>query len=237
MDFKNLVGWTYPDAMNLLAEFEPVPEARPEEFHRAEFGDAGKRLRVTAEGNRLAEGKLCLRYARIQTVAADVATVMVYPTADPGRLPIFACEWVVVGERAHVLVLDVEFAGHRPELRNRLRPALMPLHERFSPAFPLNRDLPEWFAEIREAWAIYSSGGVGALEAIREAAATYLKTVIEAAYRPNLPAALAGSDHPDVTAYKRHHAVNSPGFSLLIPKAGEKWTSEFLNRWHFGPVA
>lgn len=237
MDLKNLVGWTYPDAMTLLAEFEPVPEARPEHFRFAEFGEGAKLLRVTAEGQRLAGGKLCLRHARIQTVAADVATVMIYPTADPARLPIFACEWVVVGERAHVLVLDVEFAGNQPVLRERLRPALAPLHETFSPIFPLNRDLPEWFTEIREDWAIYSSSEVAALDRVREAAAAYLTATIDIAYRPNLPAAPAGPDHPDVAAYKHHHAVNSPGFAMMIPKAGEKWTSEFLNRWHFGPVA
>lgn len=237
MDFKNLVGWTYPDALALLAEFDPVPEARPEHFRSAEFGEGAKRLRVTADGQRLAGGKLCLRSARIQTVAADVATVMVYPTADPARLPIFACEWVVVGERAHVLVLDVEFAGEASGLRGRLRPALMPLQEQFSPMFPLNRDLPEWFTEIREDWALYSSGDLGSLNRIREAATAYLKAAIEVAYRPNLPAALAGPDHPDVTAYKHHHAVNSPGFALMAPRAGEEWTSEFLTRWHFGPVA
>ncbi len=237
MDLKNLVGWTYPDAMTVLAEFDPVPEARPGHFRFAEFGEGAKLLRVTAEGQRLAGGKLCLRYARIQTVAADVATVMVYPTADPAQLPIFACEWVVVGERAHVLVLDVEFAGDQPALRERLRPALMPLHEAFSPTFPLNRDLPEWFTEIREDWAMYSSGNVATLDRIRKAAAAYLKATIDVAYLPGLPAALAGPDHPDVTAYKRHHAENSPGFALMAAKAGEEWTSEFLHRWHFGPVA
>jgi hypothetical protein len=236
MDLKNLVGWTYPDAMALLDEFEPVPEARPERFRFAEFGEGPKLLRVTAEGQRLAGGKLCLRYARIQTVAADVATVMVYPTADPARLPIFACEWVVVGERAHVLVLDVEFAGEATGLRERLRPVLTPLHETFSPTFPLNRDLPEWFTEIREDWAIYSSGDVAALARIREAATAYLKATIDVAYRPNLPVALAGPDHSAVAAYKHHHAEHSPGFALMVPKAGEEWTTEFLHRWHFGTV-
>lgn len=235
-ELKNAVGWTLPDAMALLAEFAPTPEDRPAEFREAEFGEDAKLLRVTADGYRLADGKLCLRAARIQTVAADVATVMVYPTADPARLPIFACEWVVVGDRAHVLVLDVEFAGDRPALRDGLRPVLKPLFDEIVPFFPANRDLPAWFTEIREEWAIFSSGDLAGLDRIRAAARAYLKATIEHAYRPNLPASVAGPDHPDVAAYKHHHAVNSPGFALMVPKAGAEWTDRFLNRWHFGPV-
>jgi hypothetical protein len=234
---KDVVGWTLPMAEARLGDLAWQREARPDEFRRAVFGEGAKRLWVTADGWQLAGGRLSARYARIQTALADVATLMVYPTASPDRLPVFACEWVILGDRAHVLVLDVECLGNAADrLRERARSVLMPLHARYADALPLPDDLPPWFAEIREAWALFTSGDLTRLAVMQQAFEAYLQATAGNLYRPELAHAQAGDEHPAVTAYKQHHAAHSPGYALLAPKAGEVWTRAFLWEWHFGPL-
>ncbi|QUV99538.1 hypothetical protein J8C02_08935 [Chloracidobacterium sp. MS 40/45] len=234
---KDVVGWTLPMAEARLGDLAWQREARPAAFRQAVFGEGAKRLWVTADGWHLAGGRMCARYARIQTALADVATLMVYPTASPDWLPVFACEWVMLGDRAHVLVLDVECVGEEADrLRERTRSALMPLHARYADALPAPDDLPPWFAGIREDWALFTSGDLTRLAVMQQAFEAYLQATAENLYRPGLAGAQAGGEHPAVTAYKQHHAAHSPGYALLAPKAGEDWTRAFLWEWHFGPL-
>ncbi|HNB70419.1 MAG TPA: hypothetical protein PLB18_24725 [Acidobacteriota bacterium] len=232
---KDAVGWTLHDAIELISPLGMSQEARPKTFRHAIFGESAKMLQVTSDGWILAGGRLNLKYSRIQSIVADVATLMVYPTASPELLPIFASEWVVVGERAHVLVLDVEFAGQQPHLKAQLTPVFQPLAERFGPRFEAIAERPGWFQEIAEPWAIFASGFVSVLVDVREAFNTYLQATIQSAYLPNLSQAKAGEDHPDVIHYKHHHYIHSPGIPMIQPKAGEAWTHEFMRDWHFGP--
>ncbi len=234
--FKDVVGWTLPDAHDRLGDLGWQEEVRPAAFRHATFGTGDKLMRVTADGWSVANGKLCARYARIQTVLADVATLMVYPTASPDVLPVFACEWVVIGSRAHILVLDVECLGRADALRTRAREALMPLQMRHLAALPPAPASPSWFDEIREAWALVTSGDLSCLALMRRAFQDYLKATAERLYQPGLAEAQVGPDHPAVTDYKQHHAAHSPGYTLLAPKAGADWTDAFLREWHFGPA-
>ncbi len=233
---KDAVGWTLPDAQSRLGDLGWQPEDRPDDFRYATFGAGSKQLRVTADGWQVAAGKLCARYARIQTALADVATLMAYPTASPDLLPVFACEWVILGDRAHVLVLDVECVGESQALRDRARAALAPLQARYIARLPTAADLPQWFLEIREAWALFTSGDLARLGVMREAFQHYLDATAATLYAPWLARARAGDDHPAIRDYKRHHAVHSPGYALLAPRAGESWTRRFLDDWHFGPA-
>ncbi|MFQ3590955.1 MAG: hypothetical protein SNJ67_11765 [Chloracidobacterium sp.] len=235
-DFKDVVGWTLPDAQARLGGLGWQREVRPEMFRSARFDAGSKSLLVTADGWQMADGKLCGRYARIQTAAADVATLMIYPTASPDVLPVFACEWVVIGARAHVLVLDVECLGDDNAARQRARAALAPLFARYAPSLPPVDDPPQWFVDIREDWALLTSGDLACLSVARQAFQDYLEMTARALYEPWLATARAGDDHPVVRAYKEHHAAHSPAPALLSAKAGEQWTRTFLHTWHFGPV-
>ncbi|OYT72803.1 MAG: hypothetical protein CFK52_04105 [Chloracidobacterium sp. CP2_5A] len=233
---KDAVGWTLPDAQSRLGDLEWRAEDRPDDFRYATFGEGNKHLRVIADGWQVAAGKLCARYARIQAALADVATLMVYPTASPDLLPVFACEWVILGDRAHVLVLDVECVGGSRPLRDRASEALAPLHARYVASLPTADNLPQWFSEIREPWAFFTSGDLARLSVMREAFQHYLDATAATLYAPWLKEARAGEDHPAIQAYKRHHAAHSPGYALLAPRAGESWTRRFLHDWHFGPA-
>lgn len=176
------------------------------------------------------------RYARIQGQAMDIATVMVYPTASPEIIPVFAAEWVVFGDRVHALILDVEICGDHPALLARMEQAFDSLGKTWQTQFPENRERPEWFCEIAMPWALYGSCGVNQLEQLRKAFNDYLDRTISLFYLPASDQACPGPDAPSVASYKHHHYVNSPGHRLLGVKFGQKKTDQLLKDFHFGPA-
>ena len=230
----DVVGWTLSDMMAELTEFGCQRESRPEEYRRAEHERQGQLTRCSSDGWLVADGKLNLKYARVQAARMDVATAMVYPTACPGQLPIFACEWVVVAPRVHVIVLDIEFAARPSQLHSKLEPLLMPLAQRWQSRFPSQPEVPAWFRDIAEPWAIFSAGSLDDLPSVRQAMGEYLAVAI-GVYRQCLPTAQAGADHPDVTAYKHHHYDHSPNSDIGAYKFGSEFTERLLRDWHFGP--
>ncbi len=231
-----LVGWTLPDLWTALGNLDRRAENRPSQFRGCTVGEGAVATRLESDGWLLAGGRLNLKYTRIQSRSFDIATVMLYPTADPALLPIFAAEWVIVGERAHALILDVETAGDWPNLQTDLARYFSDMGPRWHPVFPANPDRPAWFQEIAQPWAIFSSGTVDQLGLLREAYQDYARVAIEQVYRPRLEQAQAGPDHPAVTAYKQHHYEHSPGRRLLTTRFGHDYTETLLQNWHFGPA-
>lgn len=234
--WHDVVGWTAPLTFQLLAPLKFVPEARPAEFRSRVFGEGPKMTKVESEGWVEEHGRLNAKFSRIQSAIADIATIMIYPTASPEILPIFAAEWVVIGEKCHALILDVETAGNQPNLRSKMEETYLHLGEKWRKIIPENRDRPEWFNEIATPWAVYGSAPLKILPDVEKAFSEYLQSTVRDYYLPYLDTAAAGPDHPDVKAYKQHHFENSPGRPLLKAKAGASWTDDFLANWHFGPA-
>ncbi|GAB5561951.1 MAG: hypothetical protein SynsKO_35980 [Synoicihabitans sp.] len=233
--WRDVVGWTVPLAMEQLDPFNLVIEPRPPQFREAIFGEGKQKTRIQSDGWVDESCRLNVKYSRIQSAVADIATIMIYPTAGPDLLPIFAAEWVVIGPRCHALILDVETANRQPTLFSQMESAYSELGASWQKTIPENRDRPAWFDEIATPWAIYGTADLEILPEVQKAFSAYLGVTIETFYRPFLSQAAGGSDHPDVTAYKQHHYENSPGRPLLSAKAGAAWTDEFLANWHFGP--
>jgi|GEM_PF-946554 len=235
----DLVGWTRTDALNFLGPLGWLPEDRPTRFRRMELGgsgaESGRPLVIESEGWVEVGGRLNLKYARVRSALLDIATIMCYPTASPELLPIFAAEWVVVARKCHALILDVETVTADSPLRARMEPIYKPLARPYQEAIPENRERPEWFNQIATPWAIYGAAELEILPVVRAAFRAYLDQTIERFYKPALPAASSGGDHPDVVRYKHHHAINSPGYPLFRAKMGEELAREFLFNWHFGP--
>ncbi len=144
-------------------------------------------------------------------------------------------EWVVLGERCHVAVLDVERVGEPGRLDGELRAAYSELGGRWSRRFPSKDEVPRWFADIASPWSIYTALPTSELVDLRAAFREYLDVCVARFYAPRARAALAGPEHPDVLAYKRHHELHSPGRKMLAPKFGRDWTDTFL-QYHFGPT-
>ena len=229
------VGWTLQDFLFYTEDLGLVEEPRPPQFKRQDISVGRKSVRLDSSGWSAADGKLCLKYARIRGAAMDIATVMAYPTVSPDKLPVFAAEWVVFGDRCHAVILDVEVCGHQAELMNRLERHLESVANAWRPQFPENRDRPQWFDEIASPWAIYGACDADRLPEIRSAFNDYLEVCVDNVYKPALPESEGGGDHPAVRAYKHHHFVNSPGHRLLGVKLGQSQTDELLREWHFGP--
>jgi len=226
------VGWTLPDAREQLAIFQWKPEQRPAPFRHGQ----SKSLQYESDGWIESGGRLNLKYSRVQSERIDVATVMVYPTGSPDRLPIFGGEWVVVSGRCHLLVLDLETAGVQPSLVTELRPLMMPVVEKWSAVFPWDGGAPEWFRDIAQPWALCSSCPQELLPQLREAYREYLSVAIDAFYRPRLEQAQSLPEAPEVTAYKMHHFEHSPGRKLLSREFPPEFVDTFLKDWHFGPA-
>lgn len=236
----DVVGWTLPCVQEITgAGTGPwVPEGRPDRFRRFAAGPPAARVVVDADGWLLAEGRLAARFARIRGRRMDIATAMIYPTADPGRLPVLACEWVCIGPRCHALVLDVEWVvDPEPEAVARLDAALDGPAARWMERFPDRGDAPQWFEEIRSRHGIFSSCALDELDDARRAWSDYTAALAETLYRPDwLAACAAGPDHPAVAEYKRHHDHASPGRKVMAPRFGAEFTDAFLGLWHFGPA-
>lgn len=229
------MGWTAPLTFEILAPLKFFRESRPSEFRINEFGKGAKRTRVESDGWVDEFGLLNVKYSRIQSAIADIATIMIYPTASPAELPIFAAEWVVIGGKCHALILDVETAGNQPHLLTQMSDSFADLGKKWRSTIPENRDRPEWFNDIATPWAVYGTASLDVLPDVKQAFSEYLETTVNDFYIPHRNSAKAGPDHPDVAAYKKHHFEHSPGRPLLKAKGGEVWTDTFLADWHFGP--
>ena len=229
------VGWTAPIVRADLEALGIAREARPADRRWRVVENSGRRTWLEADGWLVANGRLNVKYARVRSAGFDVATLMVYPTASPDRLPIFASEWVVVGAQCHVVVLDVESAADFPDLKADLKADFAELGSRWQAAFPPSPDAPAWFREIRREWALFSRCPATELERVRSAYTEYWRIAFERYYRPRWRDALAGPDHPAVSAYKQHHCEHSPGRRLLSAKFGADFAESFLRDQHFGP--
>lgn len=231
----DLVDWTLADALDALGPIELEREDRPALFRHREAEQHGALLRLSSAGWLAAGRKLNMKFSRIQGGSMDIATVMIYPTASPELLPIFAAEWVVIGQHCHALILDVEIAGEQPPLAAGLAEVFGPLGQRWREQFPTNPEAPAWFHEIAQEWALFSKCSIAELPTLRLAYIEYLRAAVEHFYLPRLAHAAAGEDHPDVTAYKAHHCEHSPGRRVLEPRFGPGYTETFLRDYHFGP--
>ncbi|MEN1728875.1 MAG: hypothetical protein AAGJ52_10600 [Pseudomonadota bacterium] len=227
--------WTLVDFLDAIAPLGIAEETRPIEFRKHAVSIGKKTCAIDSSGWIVANGKACARYARITGPAMDIATVMLYPTQSPELLPVFAAEWVVFGDKIHTLVLDVEVCGNQPELFEHLRATFAHAHRHWVQQFPLNRDKPEWFADIETPWALFGQAGGESMAALRSAFRNYLDLTIDQVYRRNLPVAGSGPDRVEVKAYKDHHYINSPGHRILGVRFGEHHTDKLLKDWHFGP--
>jgi len=228
--------WTLTDFLKRLNVLGFEEEPRPSEFKHHDVSLGGKNFSIESTGWDVAAGRACARFAEITGPAMNISTVMLYPTGSPEILPVFAAEWVVFGQNIHTLVLDVETCSKADALSEQMRKSFSPIHERWSQVFPLNRDKPAWFESIETPWALFGQANVDQMSSLRRAFQDYLDVTLANFYQPGIEQAVAGEDHPDVTNYKHHHYVNSPGHRLLGVKFGQEHTDQLLKNWHFGPA-
>ncbi|UTW64540.1 hypothetical protein KFE98_10490 [bacterium SCSIO 12741] len=226
---KNHFNWALEDTMShtsLLFDWEP--EMRPGEYSFQLLNPGPKEIQVESQGWLSAKGKASLKYARFRSAIIDIATIMIYPTASPEQLPVFASEWVCVMNNLHVIVMDVSYLTD-----NRAVADLVHLRQSWAPQFPEQKSYPEWFSEIASPQSVFSKATLEAMDEVRAMYNDFLTYTTNQIYTPNYPLAHSGIDHDLVREYKSHHATHSPARSI-VKDENREWLELFLKDYHFG---
>ena len=230
----DVVGWTLVEAEELLKPLRLIPENRPEELVRKNIEIRGNPYQLRSAGWTDERGTLNVKYCRMQSGKLDIAMLMVYPTTRPDLLPVFVAEWVVVGDRCRVAVLDVHTAGKQPNLDRELAEAFDPIGERRQKQLPTDTDCPEWFRELSKPWAIFSSCTIDRAGALHEAFREYLQASVDLYFLPRQSLCEGGPEADSVVKYKHYGFAHTPGRAILHTTFGAEYAEAFL-RWHFGP--
>lgn len=226
---KDYFSWTLDEVLQHTAPiFNWTEEERPKEFKQNILNPGAKEINVSSSGWVGNPNKATLKYSRFQSAIIDICTVMIYPTASPDKLPVFACEWVAVMDNIHVIVLDVSYLHD-----NKVIEDLVTINSKWQHSFPNNDEYPLWFSEIASPQHIFSKGNISDLHELKSMFIDYLNYTTELIYKSKIDYAQAGSDHQLVQQYKIHHAHNSPA-RTIIKKENAGWLNTFLNNYHFG---
>lgn len=230
---KNYFDWLFEDTwLQTNPIFSWKKELREPQFEQLFMGNEPKIIHVQSSGW-LAENKIaCLRQSRFKSSIIDIATVMIYPTANPDLLPVFAAEWVAIQDRIHIIVLDTELLTG---ISNFPMQSFQDLKETWSAKFPNNENKPDWFKEIESPWSVFSSASVDKIHELRTMFNQYLTLTCTDCFLANKDYCMSGNDHKVVADYKIHHAINSPARRIIQPEFSE-WLEEFLTLNHFGII-
>jgi hypothetical protein len=226
---RDLLGWTWDDAQSELEPWSLQSEPRPQAYRYADT----MYFRLESSGWLAAQGKMCVRYARVCSPKVDIATLMIYPTAGAEHIPVFASEWLIVGAQCQRVVLDIEPAAPSLHVARTLPAVCRALGEKWQKHLPTHTPFSPWFATLAQPWAIHSGCDVSALAMLRESFQDYLQTYIQLV-NAALPTSPSGMDAVSVTQYKRHHAEHFPGRVFLARVLGEEWVDTYLYEHHFG---
>jgi len=160
----------------------------------------------------------------------NIATVMIYPTVNSLKMPVFACEWVLVQDKIHVIVLDIEWlqqSDEAPLLYQQLKAD----YEKWVAVFPPKKEWPAWFSEIASEVALFSEAAVSQMPLLQKSFNAYLNKWT-AYCTLHTQEFLQGKDNEKVKEYKHHHYLNSPA-RTIIKGDNEAWLNTFLKDYHF----
>jgi hypothetical protein len=230
---RDIVGWTLTDAESLMRPLDLVEEVRPPQFTHAIAQQRGATYLLQSGGWIDRPRTLNAKWCRLQSPKVDVAMLMIYPTGSPDLLPVFGAEWVVVGERVMVAVMDVHPIGNQPTLESDLETAFHLIGQRHHRLLPPADDPPDWFRAIAKPWAVFTHGPMDILGPLADAFREYLTAAIEGWYLPRQWES-SGTDSAAVSDYKRMQYDHSPGREMLRATFGGDYTEAFLG-WHCGP--
>ena len=204
-------SWTVAD---ILAATAPMidwrVEERPDKYAARLLDPGPEALSVCGIDWIDAQGKCAMKYTRIQSETLDTALLLLCPTASPDLLPVCTAEFEAKADKVVKVLLDVQWLIPDPE-----------------------RKIPEWTAGIAREPAIFAGAGIGQMNKVRNLFLEYLERTIFTFYKPGLPAARSGPDHPAVQACKQQYSRCFPA-RKLIPAAHRDWFDTFLTYFHSG---
>lgn len=174
-----------------------------------------------------------MRCVRIAAPKIDIITVFFFPIPYL-QLPVFGMEFVVLGERPIVGVIDAPCLMPKMTCSTNLQALMQSTHEQF-PDLVQADDPPEWYAECRSGMDFFVRPRT--LADLRDLALAHLQIwngVVELFHFP-LPLFDAEAEEyaNHIQAYKDHHRINSPGLRLMNRSFGEAWTRQYLTGYLF----
>lgn len=175
-----------------------------------------------------------LRSVYIHSIKIEIFNLFFFPY-DEFRAPIYAMEFVRMGERMVVAVLDV--VGNPSLLESQdIAKNIISLHRQCNAHLPQAEDPPQWYQECRSGFDFFvrPERPEQMLELIR------LHYVILEDYLDALALItdMVSMDQCIQTSswqknYKNHHADNSPGLPFLNRTFGPDWTCSLLREHLF----
>ncbi|MEM9302162.1 MAG: hypothetical protein AAGE01_08635 [Pseudomonadota bacterium] len=178
-----------------------------------------------------------MRWVRLRSPKIDIVSVFFYPHAHRS-LPLYAMEFVLLGKRPIVAVMDLVAPRADADARITAARILQTAHSRH-PEQLNHPDAPSWFEDCRSGNDFFLRPAGEGLAAFAAADGIHaaLWTDLLDAIAGGTPAAagLAAERAAFVADYKAHHRANSPGLPLLHKSFGQDWTDDFLANGFFGP--
>ncbi len=211
--------------------FQWREEKREEQYRNYTLVQEKKVIVVTSRGWVSKDGNACMRFARFQNEQIDITTLIIFPTNDTSLFPIFVVELVLVMDKIHRCIVDVEPV-------TLLSKPLIDTY--FSSLYTKNQDLleqlndrPDWFTDIQSPYAIYATCNASEVHKVETIVDSYFSMfMLEYINGQKLPVFEQVKDHVSVAEYKKHHVAHSPAKSI-IKGENESWLNQFLEHNHF----
>ncbi len=169
-----------------------------------------------------------LRSVYIESPKLEIFNLFFFPLDNNG--PVYAMEFVRMGERMIVAVIDVAANPAIPQAMEQAAWIIRPHRESY-PKLAQASDPPEWFEECRSGNDFFvRPDSIDAMQMLKhihyEVLGTYSEFVQRVHGLKPLGDDLSGSWQ---ASYKSHHAANSPGLPFLTRTFGDSWTNTYLN--------
>jgi Ferredoxin-dependent bilin reductase len=177
-------------------------------------------------------GAADVRLIRLFSNKVDVFTCFAFP-GTVQRAPAYAMEFVQIGGRPIVAVLDLLSLGHDAAMNVKLDETMKSARAGYDE--PNNSEVPDWYVECRSGRDIFArpthSDAFVELGEIHNR--LLASTCDEFLSAETLDAEAASAHATQIADYKHHHCVNSPGLPIMERTFGVEWTHEFMHRWVF----
>ena len=206
-------------------------EEREEQYRNFTLVQEKKEILVTSRGWLSKDGNACLRFARFQNEHIDIATVLLFPTNDPTLFPIFVVELVLVMDKIHRCIVDVEPVSL---LNKPLVDTNFPsLYSKCKHLIEELTDRPTWFTDIQSPYAMYATCNASEANKVQTIVDSYFSMFMEEYITDlKLPVFEQVKDHVSIAEYKKHHVAHSPAKSI-IKGENAPWLHQFLENNHF----
>lgn len=174
-----------------------------------------------------------MRCVLIQAPKIHIINIFFFPEAR-WSLPVYAMEFVVLGHKPIVAVIDALSLLTPAPCNAALKQLLLKAHQDFQ-HLQQAEDMPKWYQDCRSGQDFFVRPEN--LEALNDISQAHLQVwqsvmgLLQTAQ--SVPSEQQAAHAQALTAYKKHHCDNTPGLKLLQQKFGVEWTQVFLRDYLF----